>query len=143
MPARRLLRAARTTAGLGAGLAVAGCVVSAAVEDAPAHALPATEGRLADGTFAGSGTYETPGGPQRIDVTVVLTDGVVQSLRVDPVAANQTSRRFQERFASAVAESVVGRPLSEVTVDRVAGSSATGKGFAAALAEVVRDASGA
>lgn len=140
MPARRLVRAVRTTAGVGAGLAVAGCVVAPLVEERPAPSVD-VPARLADGTFRGAGTYETPGGPQRLDVTVVLADGVVQSLRVDPGATNHTSRHFQERFASAVTGTVVGRPLDEVTVDRVAGSSSTVAGFARALAEVVRDAS--
>ncbi|MBF0686947.1 MAG: hypothetical protein IR158_04155 [Cellulomonas sp.] len=145
MPARpRLLPGAlRATAGLGAGLALTGCAVptpadTGAVTRPDGHdtrALP-----TANGTYSGSGSYETPGGPQQIDVTVVLARGVVTGVRVDPAATNTTSLRFQERFASAVVESVVGRPLDEVTVDRLAGSSSTGAGFMAALDQVVRDA---
>ncbi|MBD7918188.1 hypothetical protein H9657_07845 [Cellulomonas sp. Sa3CUA2] len=75
-----------------------------------------------------------------MDVTVVLADGVVTGVRVDPAATNATSLRFQERFASAVVDSVVGRTLDEVAVDRLAGSSSTGAGFMAALERAVRDA---
>ncbi|WP_225214857.1 FMN-binding protein [Cellulomonas avistercoris] len=144
MPARRRSRPTlRVAAGLGAGLALTGCTVAA-----PADARPAAEPRAghtplapaADGTYSGSGSYETPGGRQQIDVTVVLADGVVTGVRVDPAATNATSLRFQERFASAVVDSVVGRTLDEVAVDRLAGSSSTGAGFMAALERAVRDA---
>jgi len=127
---------------VGALLTLAGCVVATPADAGTLvrvdAATPGTP--VADGTYSGSGTYETPGGAQRIDVIVVLADGLVQDLRVDPAATNTTSRRFQERFASAVVERVVGRPLAEVTVDRLAGSSSTGAGFMAALDQVVRDA---
>lgn len=149
MPARRpLLPAVRATAGLGAGLVLTGCAVAVPADagtgvDASTRVDPSTTrtaGRTSDGTYSGTGSYETPGGRQRIDVTVVLADGVVQSVRVDPAATNTTSRRFQERFASVVVEEVVGRPLTEVAVDRLAGSSSTGAGFMLALDQVVRDA---
>ncbi|MCC2313325.1 hypothetical protein [Cellulomonas xiejunii] len=154
MPARRRLllpvallpAALRATAGLGAGLALTGCVVPAPAEAGPGTVHDGVGPRpmpTADGTYSGTGSYETPGGRQEIDVTVVLADGVVTGVRVDPAATNTTSRRFQERFASAVVESVVGRPLDEVAVDRLAGSSSTGAGFMAALDQVVRDAADA
>lgn len=144
MPAHRLLLpAARTAVGLGAGLALTGCVPDAAAGPPTDAVQEAPRGPVADGAFSGSGTYETPGGPQRLDVTVVLADGVVQQLRVDPAATNQTSRRFQERFASVVVDAVVGRPVAEVTVDRLAGSSSTGAGFMAAIDEAVRRAADA
>lgn len=130
--------AVRVTAGLGAGLALAGCVPTpgpGGTADRTAIARP-----TADGTYSGTGTYEAPGGPQRIDVTVVLSDGVVEDVRVDPAATNATSRRFQERFATEIVDTVVGKPLDEVSVDRLAGSSATGSGFADALDRAVRDA---
>lgn len=144
MPARRgLLRpVGRVAAGLGVGIAVTGCAVTVpeAHVDPGADTQRAAAGPTSDGTFSGTGSYETPGGRQDIEVTVVLADGVVTALRVDPAATNTTSRRFQERFASAVVDDVVGRPLSEVAVDRVAGSSATGSGFMAALDQLARDA---
>lgn len=146
MPSRRRpSRAAlRLTAGLGAGLALTGCTIAVPADARPpagTRVVPvAPSAPVADGTYSGSATYEAPGGPQQIDVTVVLTDGVVTGVRVDPAATNATSRRFQERFASAVVDQVVGRPLDEVGVDRLAGSSSTGAGFMAALDEAVRDA---
>lgn len=140
-PRRRHSPAAlRLTAGLGAGLALTGCTVATPADARPPAAGEVAPAPAADGTYSGSAGYETPGGRQRIDVTVVLTDGVVTGVRVDPAATNATSRRFQERFASAVVDEVVGRPLDEVQVDRLAGSSSTGAGFMAALDEAVRDA---
>lgn len=151
MPARRpprtdrarptpLLRAA---GGVGAVLALTGCATATPADPGPAAGpTPATRpaAPTADGTYSGTGSYETPGGRQQIDVTVVLADGVVEVLRVDPAATNTTSLRFQERFASAVVERAVGRRLADVEVDRLAGSSSTGAGFMAALDQVARDA---
>ncbi len=144
MPARRLRCAhvvLRCASGLGAALALGGCVVATPADAGTPHErATATPGRVADGTYTGTGTYETPGGPQRIDVTVTLVGGVVEDVRVDPAARNTTSLRFQERFASAVVEQVVGRPLDDVAVDRLAGSSSTGRGFTAALEQAVHGA---
>ncbi|UZN01744.1 hypothetical protein [Cellulomonas sp. S1-8] len=156
MPARRPPRPAatrtsallRTAGGVGAVVALTGCVTGTPVDPPPvatstAAQRPAGDRATAsttDGTYTGTGSYETPGGPQRIDVTVVLADGVVEALRVDPAATNTTSLRFQERFASAVVDRAVGRPLQDVEVDRLAGSSSTGAGFMEALDQVVRDA---
>lgn len=131
--------AGRVVAGLGLGVALTGCTVPGVV------AGPEDAGRVqvrptADGTYSGRGTYETPGGRQGIEVTVVLDDGMVSSVRVDPAATNATSRWFQERFASAVVDEVVGVPVQDVEVDRLAGSSSTGAGFMAALEQAVRDA---
>jgi len=135
----------RATGGVGAVLALSGCVVAPSADaiDGPGTTGAAASTRVADGTFSGTGSYETPGGRQEIDVTVVLRDGLVDSLRVDPAARNATSRHFQERFASVVVDHVVGRSLDDVSVARLAGSSSTGAGFMAALDQVVRDATGA
>lgn len=143
MPGRRRPppRGLRVAAGVSAGLALTGCATATPGDVRPVTAPevdPAPAAPAADGTYRGSGSYETPGGPQQIDVTVVLRDGVVTDLQVDPAARNTTSRRFQERFASEVVPRVVGRPLDEVDVDRLAGSSSTGAGFMAALDQVVR-----
>lgn len=149
MPPRRRppTGAMRVGAGLGAALVLAGCTVTVPSDQ---QTVTPDTGRTgdrptaptADGTFNGTGSYETPGGRQEIDVTVVVADGVVTGLRVDPAATNATSRRFQERFASAVVDTVVGRRVDEVEVGRLAGSSSTGTGFMAALDQVVRDAAG-
>lgn len=140
-------RAAHAAGGAGALLVLTGCVVPApgdvrAVPPVLAPTLREHGDDVPDGTWTASGTYETPGGAQRLDVTVTLDDGEVRALRVDPAAVNSTSRRFQERFASAVVDEVVGLPLADVQVDRLAGSSSTGRGFMAALEAVVRGARG-
>jgi hypothetical protein len=45
-------------------------------------------------------------------------------------------RRRQERFAEAVPERVVGKPIDEVRVARLAGSSGTPDGFNAAIEKI-------
>jgi hypothetical protein len=60
---------------------------------------------------------------------------------VSPRATDPTSRELQERFADAVPEVVVGRPLDQVRVSRLAGSSGTPVGFNDALRRIRSQAS--
>ena len=56
-------------------------------------------------------------------------------------ATNPISRDYQERFADAIPVLVVGKPIDEANVSRVAGSSGTPDGFNAAIEQIKRQAS--
>ncbi len=129
-------RLRRAVCGVGAVLAVAACAPPAAGPPP----VPASDVR--DGTWTGTGTYESPGGPQELDVRATFRQGTVVRVDVLPAATNATSRRFQERFADAVAGEVVGLPVDEVHVDRLAGSSGTGAGFMQAVTQAALAAAG-
>ena len=66
-------------------------------------------------------------------MSVTLDDEIVTAVEVTPHATNPTSRDYQERFADAVPERVIGRPIDEARVGRLAGSSGTPDGFNAAI----------
>jgi hypothetical protein len=74
-------------------------------------------------------------------VTVRLRDDVITDVEVTPQATDPTSRDLQERFAEAVPRVVVGRPIGEVRVGRLAGSSGTPDGFNDALRRIQAEAS--
>ena len=95
---------------------------------------------IADGTFRASGGYQSPNGPETIEVSITITDGVIEAVEVIPGATNSTSKRYQGDFAGGVAAEVVGKSLEEADVTRVAGSSLTSGGFAEALQTMRQDA---
>lgn len=151
----------RRTLGLLSGLsvvvAVAACgegAGAATEDDAPsstqADASPdagtgasddaAASGDLADGTYEAEGSYSTPGGQESIAVELTIADGVVTDVTVTPEATGGNAARFQDEFASGIADEVVGQELAGLSVDKVSGSSLTGDGFNAALDQIRADA---
>jgi hypothetical protein len=80
------------------------------------------------------------GPPFAFTVTVTLTNGVIAAVRVTPHATDPTSLDLQRRFAAAVPAVVVGKPIDQVKVSRLAGSSGTPRGFNAALKRIKQQA---
>jgi uncharacterized protein with FMN-binding domain len=136
-------------AGICASLVMAGCSTtgmeaprSPSGQDAgAARSGPASsrDPAYADGSYRATGEYGSL--PSSIGVSVTLDDGVVTAIEVTPNATDPTSRDYQERFAEAVPERVVGRPIDEVRVGRLAGSSGTPDGFNAAIRRIEERAS--
>jgi major membrane immunogen (membrane-anchored lipoprotein) len=100
----------------------------------------ATSGTYTDGTYTAEGSYETPGGEESISVEVTVADDVVTDVTVTPEASGGNAARFQDEFASGIADEVVGAELAGLSVDKVSGSSLTGGGFNAALDQIRADA---
>lgn len=137
-------------AGLSLSAALAGC--STGTPDRPAADTPvmsssrSTGGqtsspppdsaapRYTDGTFQADGIYG--GGPSSIGVSVTLAADVITAVEVTTHATNPTSLDYQQRFAAAAPDAVVGRPIDEVELNRIAGSSSTPDGFNDALDKI-------
>lgn len=88
----------------------------------------------ADGVYTATGQYGSL--PSSITVTIALGDDVITAVTVVPHATNPTSLDFQRRFAAAIPAVVVGKPIDQVKVDRLAGSSGTPDGFNAAIQQI-------
>lgn len=96
-------------------------------------------GDYADGTYAASGSYTSPGGQEAIEVEVTLEAGVITSVSVDnSTTSNPNSLRYQTEFINGIEAEVVGVPINELSVDRVGGSSLTSGGFNNAI-ETIKD----
>ena len=65
----------------------------------------------------------------------------ITDVQVTANATDPTSLDYQERFADAVPDVVVGRPIDEVHVSRLAGSSGTPDGFNEAIEKIKDQAS--
>ena len=86
-------------------------------------------GSYEDGTYTAEGSYQTPETVEQITVTLTLADGVVTEVEVtgDPQAPE--TERYQGQFIDGIGDEVVGKPIDELNVSRVAGSSLTSGGF--------------
>lgn len=145
-----LLTAAAGLALLGtAGCGSAGSAQDAATDEAsgtPAPAAssgaPATGGEYQDGEYTATGSYIPPSNTkEEVTVSLTLADGVVTDLQVSTSGNHPTSKRYQAEFTNGVQQEVVGKPLDEVKVDKVASSSLTSSGFNKALDELKSEAS--
>ncbi len=126
---KSLARALATTATLFAvcGEASAGSKVATSV---PGR----NETRYLSGTYTAEGLYG--GLPSKLTVTLTLAEDLIQTVSVRTHATDLTSLDYQRRFAEAVPALVKGRPLAEVRVGKLAGSSSTPDGFNAALERI-------
>lgn len=119
--------------------ALAGCAAPTAPADAPSD-VP-VDVSFADGTYTADGNYVAPSGPESVTVTLTIADGDVSAVEVVGHATDPEAQSHQADFVGGISAAVVGKPLAGLSVDRVAGSSLTGKGFNQALDAIRADAS--
>ncbi|MDX2775817.1 hypothetical protein PV379_00405 [Streptomyces caniscabiei] len=93
--------------------------------------------KYADGEYEAEGFY----GSKSIIVKVQLDDDCIADVTVTPNTLTiPRSLSLQKKFATAVPEVVVGKPIDEVRLDKLAGSSLTTKGFNDALDKIKTEA---
>jgi len=120
-------------------VALTGCAAESESEPAPTStpsAEPASGYR--DGEYSARGWYG--GLPSHHDVTLTIENGAVTDVEITTPAEDETSLGYQERFAAALPDAIIGRDLDELAVDRLAGSSGCSEGFMDALAKIKLDA---
>jgi uncharacterized protein with FMN-binding domain len=100
------------------------------------EAAEAASASFADGTYEATGGYQSPNGPETVTVSITIAGGEVAEVVVTPEATNSTSQRYQGLFAGGIAQEIVGVPINELQVTRVAGSSLTQGGFNQALEQI-------
>jgi len=103
-------------------------------------AIEVVAGDYADGNYVAEGGYQSPNGSETIEVSLTLAGGVVTAVEVTPQGSG-TSQRYQGQFAGGVGAETIGKPIDEIDVARIAGSSLTSGGFREALATIKADAS--
>lgn len=132
-------------------LPLAGCSSSGDVGDGPQPSSTAQANRpsdssspdatAADGTAYADGTYTVRGvyggAPSYMTITLTLDDETITDVTVEPMPDNNdTSRGYQERFAAAVPDEVIGKSIDDLEVGIVAGASGCADGFNDALAKI-------
>lgn len=95
--------------------------------------------KYTNGEYTAEGIYA---GSKSIIVRVTLDDDKVKDVEVTPNTPNiRMSFNLQKKFAAAVGEVVEGKPIDEIHLDKLAGSSKTTQGFNDALAKIKGQAS--
>lgn len=119
----------------------AGASTPAASSGAPSSGAPATGGQYQNGEYTATGSYIPPSNTkEEVTVSLTLSDGVVTDVEVSTSGNHPTSKRYQAEFTGGVQQEVVGKPLDEVKVDKIASSSLTSSGFNKALDEIKSEA---
>jgi hypothetical protein len=101
----------------------------------------ASDAAYKNGTYTAVGNYTSPGGAERIGVTVTIEDGVIVDSEVSTEYAERPNTvRFQGIFQENFEPLVVGKNIDEVQLDKVAASSLAPKGFNDALEQIKQEA---
>ena len=88
-----------------------------------------------DGTYTVRGVYG--GAPSYMTITLTLTDDTITTVNVEPMPDNNdTSRGYQERFAAAAPDEVIGKSIADLEVGIIAGASGCADGFNDALTKI-------
>ncbi|GAA1917921.1 hypothetical protein GCM10009775_08120 [Microbacterium aoyamense] len=96
--------------------------------------IPPSSTTYEDGVYEARGWYG--GLPSHHDVTLTIEDDVVTDVAITTPAEDETSLGYQQRFAQALPDAVIGRPIDGLEIDRLAGSSGCSEGFMDALEKI-------
>lgn len=111
------------------------------VGSAPVNDTPEADVNMyKDGTYTMVGSYNSPAGPESIEITVTLKDGIITDTSAVPQATVPASVNWQGVFAKNYETLVVGKKIDEVSLDKVSGSSLTPKGFNDAITKIKAEA---
>jgi uncharacterized protein with FMN-binding domain len=93
--------------------------------------------KYANGEYTVEGQYNN----KSIIVKLTLDNDTIQDVEVTPNTTIKMSLGLQKKFAEAVPEVVVGKPIDSIHLDKLAGSSKTTQGFNDALEQIKSEAS--
>jgi uncharacterized protein with FMN-binding domain len=93
-----------------------------------------------DGTFAATGGYQSPAGPETVDVSLTLKNGTITDATFKGNATGPMSIKNQGKFAAGFKEQVVGKSIDSLSLGVVNGSSLTPKGFMDAVEKIKAEA---
>jgi uncharacterized protein with FMN-binding domain len=99
-----------------------------------------SSGTYKDGTYTATGTYNSPGGQEKVMVELTVSNNVVSSSSVMSGANDPTAESYQSIFIGGYKKYVVGKKLNDINVSNVSGSSLTSIGFKDALKQIEKQA---
>jgi len=114
---------------------------TATVAPATATATSTAPAGYKDGTYSATGGFNTPGGPETIDISVTVKNGVVASTSATANSRDRESREYDTMFIDNYQQYVEGKNIANLNLSRIAGASLTPLGFNNALQQIKSDAS--
>lgn len=93
---------------------------------------------FASGTYEANGVFVTARGKytESVDVTLSVEDDIVTHMNVVGNINNIKSQQYQNRFEGVIENFIIGKELSEIDLDAVAGASDTTDGFMVAVQKI-------
>jgi uncharacterized protein with FMN-binding domain len=92
--------------------------------------------QYADGTYSATGNYRSPAGPESVEVSLTLANGVITDATFKGDATAPRSMQMQSQFAAGFKEQVVGKSIDSLSLTVVNGSSLTPRGFMDAVSKI-------
>ena len=89
-----------------------------------------------DGTYTAPGSYFSPAGDEKVNVSLTIKNDVVTDASFDATGLSPTSKNMQANFKAGFKQYVVGKSIDSISLTVVNGSSLTPKGFMNALAKI-------
>lgn len=89
-----------------------------------------------DGVYDADASYPTPGGTETISVHLTVASNQVSDVSINQSSNNHESQDYQQRFADAYKQRVVGKKLSTLNVSVFSGASLTIDGFNDAVGKI-------
>lgn len=89
-----------------------------------------------DGNYTATGSYTSPGGREKITITITLKDGKVSGTSATQGATDDEAEEYQAKFISGYKSQVVGKDIDSLSLTRVSGSSLTPQGFNNAIEQI-------
>ena len=111
------------------------------VTESPKPSEPAPKQRYKNGTYVQTVTYSSPGGSDKAQVSLTVTNDKVTSAVFSGTASNPASNNYQSQFASGFKQQVVGRSLDGLNLQVVNGASLTTNAFNSAVSKIQSQAS--
>lgn len=100
----------------------------------------ASDATYKDGTYSADGAYRSPGGNEKIGVTLTVANGTISDVSIKTYGSGSDAEAYQAQFKDGIKAAVVGKKVNDVSVSRVSGSSLTSTGFNNALETIKSEA---
>ncbi|MDQ2740179.1 MAG: hypothetical protein M3Y35_16510 [Actinomycetota bacterium] len=97
---------------------------------------PAVAQKFKDGQYQATGSYNSPGGVEKLGVTVTLLQDKVTKSSLDLLGGDGLSHTFQSAFASGYSSQILGKKIDTISLGAISGSSLTSLGFNDALKQI-------
>lgn len=116
--------------------AVKDSTTSNTASNSTSNSTPDTSVNYKDGNYTADGEYTSPGGNEKITVTITVAGNKITDSTVKTEPADRESSEYQKEFTDNYKSLVVGKLIDGLNLNKVSGSSLTSQGFNDALEKI-------
>ena len=101
---------------------------------------PVNTSGFKDGTYSAAGSYYVPNNKETIQVNLTLASGVITDISLQNSMTDRDSAYYQEQFTAGYKQLVIGKKISGLKINTIAGASDTTQSFNEALRQIAEQA---